>query len=264
MRRPRTCSTSRRWRPYLCTSRSTRRLRTCTPRLPLRSADTPSRTVAREQSMRNHESPVWGDKWRPSCRSNERGETCTVAAPGSAGRSQGAATALLLSPAAVEHVGAAEGAALDSSSRGNRRPGAAYGVEHAPQAEAPRSGPGRSLQGYLRRSLVNLIRDDFRRAQREPPSTPLDEDAIAWTPSPLRHTLVREEMRRYQAALARLTPRSRAAIVGRFERGFSYERLARELGRPSAGAARLAGRRPDLTTLFAAGHFRSADPESAR
>ena len=96
------------------------------------------------------------------------------------------------------------------------------------------------LQGYLRRSLVNLIRDDFRRAQREPPSTPLDEDAIAWTPSPLRHTLVREEMRRYQAALARLTPRSRAAIVGRFERGFSYERLARELGRPSAGAARLA------------------------
>jgi len=85
-------------------------------------------------------------------------------------------------------------------------------------------------------------RDYFtiRRAQREPPSTPLEEDAIAWTPSPLRHTLVREEMRRYQAALARLTPRSRAAIVGRFERGFSYERLARVLGRPSAGAARLA------------------------
>lgn len=96
------------------------------------------------------------------------------------------------------------------------------------------------LQGYLRYSLVNLIRDDFRRAQREAPSTPLDDRAIAWTPSPLRQTIVREEMRRYQSALARLPPRSRAAIVGRFERGFSYERLAREMGRPTAGAARVA------------------------
>src|ERR1700750_3101337 len=31
------------------------------------------------------------------------------------------------------------------------------------------------LQGYLRRSLVNLIRDDFRRAKRTPPAVPLDD-----------------------------------------------------------------------------------------
>jgi RNA polymerase sigma-70 factor (ECF subfamily) len=117
------------------------------------------------------------------------------------------------------------------------------------------------LQGYLRRSLINLIRDDFRRAQRHPPSSPLDENAISWAPSPLRRTLAREEMRRYQSALARLTPRSRAAIVGRFERGLSYERLAGVLGRPTAGAARIA-----VTRSVAALHreMRRPAPRRAR
>ena len=96
------------------------------------------------------------------------------------------------------------------------------------------------LQGYLRRSLVNLIRDDFRRARRTPPAEPLDENMLAWTPTPLRQTMVLEAMRRYRAALERLTPRGRAAIVGRFEKGLSYEQLAGQLNRPTPAVARLA------------------------
>jgi len=96
------------------------------------------------------------------------------------------------------------------------------------------------LQGYLRRSLLNLIRDDFRRARRTPPTESLDENIRSGTPTPLRQAMVLEEMRRYHAALACLTPRARAAIVGRFEQGLSYEQLARKLDRPTPGAARLA------------------------
>jgi RNA polymerase sigma factor (sigma-70 family) len=96
------------------------------------------------------------------------------------------------------------------------------------------------LQGYLRRSLVNLIRDEHRRAKREPGRTPIDDELIASTPSPQRRALARAEMRRYEAALTRLSPANRAAIRGRFEMGLDYAQLARRLRRPTAGAARQA------------------------
>jgi DNA-directed RNA polymerase specialized sigma24 family protein len=40
--------------------------------------------------------------------------------------------------------------------------------------------------------------------------------------------------------LAALTPDQRECIVGRIERGMSYEQIAEQQGRPSAGAARVA------------------------
>jgi len=82
------------------------------------------------------------------CKRQDRGEsfdTVTTASP--AGRSQGPATALLLSLAVVEPVGAPEGAGLDSSSRGNGRPGAAHRPGRITPPEAPRSGEGRSAAG---------------------------------------------------------------------------------------------------------------------
>jgi len=96
------------------------------------------------------------------------------------------------------------------------------------------------LQGYLRRSLVNLIRDDYRQAKRAPAMFRIDETLIAAQPSPLRRAVARQEVHRYERALARLTPPARAAIRGRFEQGLSYEQLAQRLGRPTAGAARQA------------------------
>ena len=42
------------------------------------------------------------------------------------------------------------------------------------------------------------------------------------------------------AALGRLRPEDREAIVARVEMDFSYEEVAQALGKPSAGAARVA------------------------
>jgi DNA-directed RNA polymerase specialized sigma24 family protein len=48
----------------------------------------------------------------------------------------------------------------------------------------------------------------------------------------------RGALERYEAALADLDEDDRAAIVGRFEMGYSYDALARAINRPSAEAAR--------------------------
>ena len=47
-------------------------------------------------------------------------------------------------------------------------------------------------------------------------------------------------MRRYEAALARLRPDDREAIVARLELQYSYDELAVALGKPTANAARVA------------------------
>jgi DNA-directed RNA polymerase specialized sigma24 family protein len=49
-----------------------------------------------------------------------------------------------------------------------------------------------------------------------------------------------ETRARYEAALRTLDADERAALLGRMEHGGSYADLARLLGRPSAGAARMA------------------------
>jgi RNA polymerase sigma-70 factor (ECF subfamily) len=53
----------------------------------------------------------------------------------------------------------------------------------------------------------------------------------------------REGMNRYEAALARLNPGDREAIIARMELQQSYEEVALALGKPNANAARVAVRR---------------------
>lgn len=100
-----------------------------------------------------------------------------------------------------------------------------------------------ALLGYLRRSLLNRIRDQFRRAGRRPPLLELDEQTIDSGRSPLEYTITAEEEARYRAGLARLRSADRDAIVARIELGYSYEQLALVLKKPSPEAARLAVRR---------------------
>jgi DNA-directed RNA polymerase specialized sigma24 family protein len=52
-----------------------------------------------------------------------------------------------------------------------------------------------------------------------------------------------EAAARYVAALARLEPEEREAIIGRVEMEYSYADLAEVLGKPTADAARKAARR---------------------
>jgi RNA polymerase sigma factor (sigma-70 family) len=102
-----------------------------------------------------------------------------------------------------------------------------------------------ALHSYLRRALMNRIRDEIRRARARPMSNADgDADTIAdVSPSPLEALIGSEAVGRYETALERLSADEREAIVSRFELGCTYEEIADALQKPSADAARKAVRR---------------------
>ena len=97
-----------------------------------------------------------------------------------------------------------------------------------------------ALQAYLRQAVVNRIRDEVRRTKRSPVAAELDENQTDGGDSPLDLAIGREAVERYEAALARLRPEDREAIVARVELDRSYEDVAEALGKPSVAAARMA------------------------
>jgi RNA polymerase sigma-70 factor (ECF subfamily) len=97
-----------------------------------------------------------------------------------------------------------------------------------------------ALQAYLRQAVVNRIRDEVRRSKRSPLAAELDENQTGGQASPLDEAIGREAVDRYEAALARLRPEEREAIVARIEMDGSYQEVAQALGKPSADAARMA------------------------
>ena len=97
-----------------------------------------------------------------------------------------------------------------------------------------------ALQAYLRQALLNRVRDALRSARRRVPPGPLSEDAVDAAPSPLEEAVGRDLLERYEAALGRLRPDDRAAIVARLEMGGTWEELAQVLCKPSPDAARVA------------------------
>jgi RNA polymerase sigma factor (sigma-70 family) len=97
-----------------------------------------------------------------------------------------------------------------------------------------------ALQAYLRQAVVNRIRDEIRRVGRRPIPTELDDQHVDGAPSPLEHAIGREGLERYEAALQKLRPADREAIVARMELQQSYDEVAVALGKPNANAARVA------------------------
>jgi RNA polymerase sigma-70 factor (ECF subfamily) len=97
-----------------------------------------------------------------------------------------------------------------------------------------------ALQAYLRQAVMNRIRDELRRRARRPVAVELDDRHADAGESPLEQAIGREDLERYEAALARLDARDREAIVARLELQQSYEEIALALGKPSADAARMA------------------------
>jgi RNA polymerase sigma factor (sigma-70 family) len=110
-------------------------------------------------------------------------------------------------------------------------------VKRMDQFESRHEG---ALQAYLRQAIVNRIRDEVRRTKRSPVAKALDDNARDHAASPLENAIGAEALERYEAALARLRPEEREAIVARVEMDGSYQEVARALGKPSADAARMA------------------------
>jgi RNA polymerase sigma factor (sigma-70 family) len=114
------------------------------------------------------------------------------------------------------------------------------GFRHVASFEPQHDG---AMLRYLRRTLLNRIRDQFRYAARHPPPLPLEDCHSDTAASPFESTADEETRTRYQRALTRLRPADRTAIVARVDLGYSYEQLALVLHKPTAEAARLAARR---------------------
>jgi RNA polymerase sigma-70 factor (ECF subfamily) len=96
------------------------------------------------------------------------------------------------------------------------------------------------LASYLRQAIANEIADHWRRVIQRPDETSLNDSLPAAVSSPLERLIGAERLKRYEAALQRLPPAERDTIIGRFEMAYDYEDLARYLGKPSVGAARVA------------------------
>ncbi len=97
-----------------------------------------------------------------------------------------------------------------------------------------------ALQAYLRQAVMNRIRDEIRRKGRRGAAEELDENLADDGASPLECAIGREAVDRYEAALSRLPADDQALIVARVEMGSSYEAIARDFGKRTADAARMA------------------------
>jgi RNA polymerase sigma-70 factor (ECF subfamily) len=95
-----------------------------------------------------------------------------------------------------------------------------------------------ALLAYLREAVANRIRNEIRRAV-PPVDASIDPDDLpSGVPSPLEGIVNRQSLERYEHALSQLDENDRAAIIGRFEMGYSFDALARVMDRPSSDAAR--------------------------
>lgn len=104
-------------------------------------------------------------------------------------------------------------------------------------------GGAGSFLAYLRSTLMNLLRNEIRRAGRRGQNVQLDEVQVeSQATSPLERAMGAERMERYEAALAALPKRARELIIMRLEFGMDYADMAMEL-ESTPDAVRMATRR---------------------
>ena len=97
-----------------------------------------------------------------------------------------------------------------------------------------------AMQGYLRMSVINRIRDEVRKIGRQPPPSELPEDLLSDATSPLEAAVQSEAYERYRQALTEMSPRDREMIVARIEVQWSLAEIAQRFGIRTTDAARMA------------------------
>lgn len=91
---------------------------------------------------------------------------------------------------------------------------------------------------YLRGILVNVARDEMRRAGRRRNTHSLDAQGDV-EPGAVERAVGPETLARYELGLSRLAAEQREAVILRLEMGYSHAEIAEALGKPSADAARM-------------------------
>jgi RNA polymerase sigma factor (sigma-70 family) len=112
--------------------------------------------------------------------------------------------------------------------------------------------------GYVRMALRNNITDRIRQAQRRGPTEPLASSRTSPEPSPHDIAEGSELLERYEAALARLKPDQREAIIARIELRLPWPDVAKTLNKPSIPAAQMAVSRSLVRLAREMSHERKA------
>jgi RNA polymerase sigma factor (sigma-70 family) len=97
-----------------------------------------------------------------------------------------------------------------------------------------------ALQAYFRQAILRRIIDIVRQHQRRPVPVEVPDTLADDGTSPLDRVIGTENIERFDAALQKLRPEDREAIVCRLELQYSYEELAVALDKPTPNAARVA------------------------
>jgi len=97
-----------------------------------------------------------------------------------------------------------------------------------------------AMQGYLRASVINRIRDEVRKIGRHAPPVELPEDHPSDRTSPLEAAIQAEAYDRYRQALTQLSPKERELVVARVEVQWSVAEIAQRFGMRTVDAARMA------------------------
>jgi RNA polymerase sigma-70 factor (ECF subfamily) len=100
-----------------------------------------------------------------------------------------------------------------------------------------------AFQAYVRQALRTNILDEIKKAQRNAPPELLDSRHPSREPSPLEEAIGTELLEQYEAALQRVKPEDREALVARIEMGLSWPELKEALGKNSAGSAQMTVKR---------------------
>jgi RNA polymerase sigma factor (sigma-70 family) len=95
------------------------------------------------------------------------------------------------------------------------------------------------MQAYLRESVRNKIRDEVRRVMRRGVAEELPDTLQDHSYSPLEELIRKERSDRYLVALRTLKPTDRQAIIFRLEHRYSFDEIAKRLGKASPDAARM-------------------------
>jgi RNA polymerase sigma-70 factor, ECF subfamily len=110
-------------------------------------------------------------------------------------------------------------------------------VENIGSIEAKEPG---AFEGYLRRAVLNRIRDQIRWARRRAGSEEVSESLVDQAPSPLEEAIGADVVRRYEDAMDVLSEEERQLLHLRIELDLGYDEIASIMNRPSADATRMA------------------------
>lgn len=102
--------------------------------------------------------------------------------------------------------------------------------------EASREG---DFLAYMRKTLLNAVRDEIRRPANRSVRRPVDDALPAGERSHLEEAIGRDMLETYEAALAELTEPQRNAVILRVEFGYTHGQVAEALGLASSDAARM-------------------------